>query len=42
MRNKWLITIKKTIHENPGVSINKVLQIAKVNYEKETKKKKKK
>ena len=41
MRNKWLLQIKKTLHKHPGKSINQILQIAKVNYEKENKKKKK-
>jgi|TARA_B110000858_G_C17712171_1_gene431134 hypothetical protein len=42
MRNKWLLQIQKTLHKYPGKPINQVLQIAKINYEKERKKKKKK
>jgi len=40
MRNKWLLEIKKTLHTHPGKSINEILQIAKINYEKNKKKKK--
>jgi len=40
MMNKWLLQIKKTLHKYPGKSINQILQIAKINYEKEKKKKK--
>ena len=42
MRNKWLLQIQKTLHQHPGKSINQILQIAKINYEKENKKKKNK
>ena len=41
MRNKWLLQIQKTLHQYPGKSINQILQIAKINYEKENKKQKK-
>jgi len=40
MRNKWLLEIKKTLHKHPGKSINEILHIAKINFEKEKKRKK--
>ena len=39
MRNKWLLQIQNFTSAS-GKSINQILQIAKVNYEKENKKKK--